>query len=240
MDAEKNTKPVYLLADSQLLFWKPDSSYFLESLLPHLPDSQIRAAYIGASNGDQPEFYAIFDAAMENIGIRERRMIPAAPSEADVDFLNSAHLILLAGGDPIRGWRAFQQNGLDETILKKYYDGALLIGLSAGALQLGLYAYAEALEPGAGDPENIVETFKLIPFTIGAHDEANRWKRLRQILESKGGILGAVGIPTGGGMIYHNDHTLEPIRHPVDEYNLLGGQVTHNIIFPLEQEQIEN
>jgi hypothetical protein len=38
-------------------------------------DTPLNAAYIGASNGDRPEFYGIFEAAVDAIGITDRRMI---------------------------------------------------------------------------------------------------------------------------------------------------------------------
>lgn len=57
-------QPLYLLADSQLLFWKRDGRPLLETALDGLArDKPLSAAYIGASNGDRPEFYEIFEAA---------------------------------------------------------------------------------------------------------------------------------------------------------------------------------
>jgi hypothetical protein len=54
-------KPLYLLADSQLLFWKRRDRLLLEAGLDAVArDAPLSAAYIGASNGDRPEFYGIF------------------------------------------------------------------------------------------------------------------------------------------------------------------------------------
>ena len=68
-------QPIYLFADSQLLFWRSKDALFLRSLREVLDEDSPKAAYIGASNGDDPEFYSIFTAAMEGIGIHECRMI---------------------------------------------------------------------------------------------------------------------------------------------------------------------
>ncbi|MGH3553348.1 MAG: peptidase, partial [Mycobacterium sp.] len=69
-------QPLYLLADSQLLFWRRQGRLLLEAALDGLArDTPLRAAYIGASNGDRPEFYGIFEAAVDAIGISDRRMI---------------------------------------------------------------------------------------------------------------------------------------------------------------------
>src|ERR1700722_17803817 len=56
-------QPLYLLADSQLLFWKRQDRPLLDASLDGLArDTPVSAAYIGASNGDRPEFYGIFEA----------------------------------------------------------------------------------------------------------------------------------------------------------------------------------
>jgi cyanophycinase len=61
-------QPLYLLADSQLLFWKRQDRLLLEAALDGLArDTPLSAAYIGASNGDRREYYGIIAAAMEAI-----------------------------------------------------------------------------------------------------------------------------------------------------------------------------
>src|SRR5690349_15486987 len=98
-------KPIVLLADSQLLFWRENGRLLLERVVEANTRDYLKAAYIGASNGDDPEFYSIFVAAMEGIGVFDCRMIPSVMSEADLVFLNNAEIILLAGGDVEAGWR---------------------------------------------------------------------------------------------------------------------------------------
>jgi peptidase E len=194
--------PIVLLADSQLLFWRENGQLLLEKVLKE----KRKAAYIGASNGDNPDFYAIFVAAMEGVGIFDCRMIPAAVSEADLAFLNDADIILLAGGDVESGWRTFVSNGLSTHIVRRYSEGATLIGISAGAVQLGLC--------GLAADGSVIETLKLVPFIIGAHEESDNWKTTIELLRLSGPETRAIGLPAGGGAIYHEDQTLEPLRHP--------------------------
>lgn len=56
-----NIKPIFLLADSQLLFYKSEDGSFLDRLkkLMHKEAdvSEINSAYIGASNNDNQQFY---------------------------------------------------------------------------------------------------------------------------------------------------------------------------------------
>jgi len=175
------------------------------------PDRPLRAAYLGASNGDTPEFYELFVGAMAEIGIRggDCRHVPSRPTEEDLAFLDQADLILLAGGDVMRGWEVFQRSGLKDRIVQRYYDGAVLVGVSAGAVQLGLKGW---------DPESskLFDTFCLVPFLIDAHDEPS-WSGLQRAVPKAGEHARGLGIPSGGGALYHPDYSIEPVRHPVAE-----------------------
>jgi len=222
-------KPIYLFADSQLLFWKADGSLFLASVRSRLEASSPTAAYIGASNGDNPDFYSIFTSAMEGVGIQNCRLIRAGFPADDKEFLDRADLILLAGGDIKRGWEVFERVGMKQSILQRYSEGALLLGISAGAVQLGLLGW-----PGdfAASSDELFETFKLVPFVIGVHEEKDGWKNLRQILHLKNGAAKGLGIRAGGGLIYHPDQTIEPIRMPVILVSMENGKVAENLLFP--------
>jgi cyanophycinase len=161
-------RPLYLLADSQLLFQQGSDS-LAGRVRADLPEDNAKAAYIGASSGDQPEFYDLFTSAIELMEITRCRMVPARPSPEDRAFLEEAGLLLLGGGDVERGWRVFEQNGLKDLVARKRYDGAILIGVSAGAVQLGLGALSNAPQPQK------IELFRFAPFYVGAHDEKNEW-----------------------------------------------------------------
>ena len=80
-----------------------------------------------------------------------------------------------------------------------------MIGISAGAVQLGLCGLAE--------DGSLIETFKLVPFIIGAHEESDNWKTTRALLRLSPNNTRGIGLPAGGGAIYHPDQTLEPLRH---------------------------
>jgi cyanophycinase len=199
-------QPIFLFADSQLLFWREKGRLFIERLVTQ---AALKAAYVGASNGDNPDFYSIFVAAMEGVGVSDCRMISSALSEADLAYLDDADVILLAGGDVELGWRTFVANGLSKHIVRRYFEGATLIGISAGAVQLGL--------GGLAADGSLIETFQLVPFVIGAHEESDNWKTLRELLRLSPLKTRAIGLPTGGGAIYHEDQTLEALRHPLVE-----------------------
>ena len=186
-----------------------------------------KAAYVGASNGDDPQFYSIFEAAMENAGIHDCRMILSSFGRDDESFVNESDIILLAGGNVEQGWNAFSSSGLKETIFRKYYEGALLIGISAGAAQLGMFGMVEE------EPVNkLIDTFKLVPFIISAHDEKQEWKSLRETIQLLNGSAKGIGISSGGGMVYYQDQSIEAIRHPLNEFSIRDGVIRHGLLIP--------
>jgi cyanophycinase len=228
-DRELGLQPLYLLADSQLLFWKHRGRPLLEAALDGLArDTRLSAAYIGASNGDRPEFYEIFEAAMDAIGITNRRMIDSSFGPYDRTFLEGAQLIVLAGGDVRLGWTTFEKAGMKDAILDRYARGAILVGISAGAVQLGHYGIVET--PESSVPE-LFDVFKLVPaVVIDTHDERANWARLSRTIESLQGAAIGLGIPSGSGVIVYTDSTIEPLRRPAHQFRFEGTHVTHSLL----------
>lgn len=218
-------KPLYLLADSQLLFLSGDQT-LTHRVRSELSQEKVKAAYLGASNKDQPEFYDLFVAAMQLVEVSQCRMVPSRPSGEDRAFLEDAGLVLLAGGDTERGWRVFEENGLKELLLRKRYEGAILMGVSAGAIQLGLGALSSDPQPRK------IDMFGFAPFYLGAHDENNEWWDLRALVNLSSPGTRGVGIPAGAGAVYWPDGTLEPLRHPLVELVKEDNQVRETVLFP--------
>jgi cyanophycinase len=223
-----SSQPIYLLADSQLLFWRENGQLLLERVVKVTTRDRVKAAYVGASNGDHPDFYSLFVSAMEGAGVSDCGMISSVLTEAELAFLNDADLILLAGGDVELGWRTFLANGLNNHLIRRYFEGASLMGISAGAVQLGL-----GFRGADGSP---VETLKLVPFIIGAHEESSNWKTTTEFLRLSATETRAIGLPTGGGAIYHPDQTVEALRHPLVQLSLRAGRV-HQTLLHLDHRQ---
>jgi len=215
-----------LLADSQVLFWKDGNRLFTERIREQLDASNPAAAYLGASNGDNPEFYALFQAAMELIDVRSCRMVPSSPSNEDKKFLASADLVLLAGGDVELGWKSFQQTGIEEMLVQRRYEGAVLVGVSAGAVQLGLGTLLET------STMRKLSTFQFAPFYVDAHAEESEWWNLKALVNLAGEGARGIGIPAGGALIYSPDGTLEPIRKTLTEFFRQGDRMSEQLLLP--------
>lgn len=220
MTEEANVKPVFLLADSQLLFWRDKEEPLMDRVRKILeedkPGGPFKAAYIGASNNDKPEYYDIFLAAMNQAGISEDQcqLIRSKKTrKKDLKFLEDADLILLAGGDTEKGWKIIAEK-FQQIIVDRYYKGAVLIGISAGAVQLGLRGWKENDKL----PDNLFETFQLVPAVIDVHNEESDWDILHKTVEHLGAWTKGFGIPTGGGAVYHPDWSFEALRHHLVEF----------------------
>lgn len=222
------SKPLFLLADSQLLFWKNEDNPILNCLTELTTDKAPKAAYIGASNGDDPEFYSIFGAAMESVGITDHKMILSSFKEEDQSFVKQADVILLAGGEVERGWNMFTETGLNELLPRRCSEGAVLIGVSAGAVQLGMFGLIEAKDA----PNKLLGMLKIVPFIIGAHEEKEEWISLKTTIELLNMSYRGIGLPMGSGAIYHPDHSLEAIRYSLHEFVKQEEGVRHSLILP--------
>ena len=226
-------EPLYLFADSQLLFWKRNGQLLLETVLKNCEGEAPRAAYIGASNADRQEYYEIFAGAMQAAGIGERRKIDSSFSAPDRDYLQAARLIVLAGGDVRRGWEVFKQTGMKEIILERRARGAILVGISAGAVQLGRQA---VIETAGSSSRELLDLFDLVPAIVDVHDERHNWARLSGFIHLLEGASVGLGIPSGGGVIAHPDGTLEPLRRPAHEFRFSAVGVAHSLLCPPEND----
>lgn len=228
VDDAARPRPIYLLADSQLLFPRPPEASVLEPVRAGIGAEHPRAAYLGAANGDEPAFYEIFAAAMENVGITDCRMVHARPSPGELSFLESADVVLLAGGDVRQGWNAFTACGVDDALRRRHAAGAALIGVSAGAVHLGEFGWTA----GDSSPEALFSTLALAPWVVDAHAEDSDWAELRSAVTALGGAARGLGIPRGGGVVYHPDGTVEALRHPACEVELRGGVLSASLLMP--------
>lgn len=220
--------PVYLLADSQLLFSSPGGRPLLAPAVDAMVRAEPRAAYVGAANGDRPEYFSIFEGAMERIGVRDRRMIRSDYSPRDRAYLRSADLIVLGGGDVGAGLRVLRETGMDDDLDERWREGAVLVGVSAGAVHLGTAGWPGD-EPAEGER---VDALGIVPFPVDVHDEAGGWRRLRQLVaRSLPGSVG-IGVPMGGGIIHHPGGEVEPVGRSAVEFRLADDRIVESILFP--------
>ncbi len=127
-----------------------------------------------------------------------------------------------------QGWTAFEESGVKDKLGERYYAGALLIGISAGAIQLGLKGW---------DEEGIFDTLRLVPFVVDAHGEPD-WPDLYRVLPKAGEHARGFGIPSGGGALYHPDYSVEPVRHPLTEVEITESGLRQALLMPGQSAEV--
>ena len=218
------SQPLYLFSDSQPLFWRGGA--FLAGLCQAAGNSRPNVAYIGASNGDSSDAHGIFAAAFAQLDTGRTHWVRAQYSAEDRNFLETADVVVLAGGDVEVGWEVFTRTGMRELIEKRYRDGAVLVGVSAGAVQLGRYAAV----PDANGGRKLLETFGLIDFLVDVHDEKHDWHGLSATIQLLEGTTRGLGIPHGAALVAHGDGTFEPLGRAVEEFVLTDGRLRRSVL----------
>ena len=103
--------------------------------------------------------------------------------------------------------------------------GAVLGGVPAGAGRLGLRG---GRSTGATDEP--IDTFGLVPYVVNVRDEDRQWARLKRLVAGVGGYARGLGIPRGGGVLYHVDHALEPLGVPTVEITAEGKSFKETLL----------
>ena len=101
------------------------------------------------------------------------------------------------------------------------------MGTSAGAVQLGLRGWDES-----SDDPALIDTFSLVPYLVDVHDEQDGWPRLKSAVQRTGDGCHGLGIPRGGGLVYHADHSLEPLHEPATKLSVVGAELRQTLLLP--------
>ncbi len=199
--------------------------------LPSAPS----VAWIGAANGDKRQWFErAAEALRKRYGatVHFARTVPA-PDRDLVEtrrILDDAQLILLGGGDPALIAEHLVSSGLDEIVVRRRREGAVLVGVSAGAIGLCRYWVRFPEDEAALEAPARYACIGAVPIVCDCHDEESDWEELRALLdawrrEEPGGSVDAYGIPMGGALWLDGEDRMTPIGNPPKWLRLDGGRV---------------
>ncbi len=193
-----------------------------------------RVAYVGAANRDQAAWYLrVSDTLRTRHGARvelARTMVDnPAPARG---ALEDADLIYLAGGDVQLLATRMRVLGLDAVLRSCHAAGAMLLGISAGAVALGP-SWIAFPDDYAGGEDDRVRRFPCVgafPFAIDCHDEDGDWEELRALLarwalDDPKAAVEAYGIPHGGALEVDARGKLNVLGTPPKRLRLDHGQI---------------
>jgi hypothetical protein len=102
----------------------------------------------------------------------------------------------------------------------------MVLGVSAGAVQIG--------RGGLTDDESaFLPTFGLLSLFVGVHEEQEDWKLLRRAISLQERPMHAIGIPSGGGLMYHAGEVF-PIEKPVFEIQVGLSGTQEAQLYPIQ------
>jgi len=179
-----------LLADSRPFFVRPQIR-LLTDFFSSGRDKNPQVLYIGAANGNQPEFADQAKFLMQRF-LRQYRFVHLQTNNSSLsrELFDDNGFLILAGGDPENGWQFLSDSGIGTLIQNHFQNGLSVMGLSAGAMLCG------------SGPVN-GSYLQLVPWLIGAHEESEQWRKLlnRQNQQPE---LDAVGLNSGSLILLSN------------------------------------
>jgi hypothetical protein len=174
----------------------------LHDRLFELAGARPLVAWVGAANEDSlPWFERAATVLRQRYGA-DVRMVRTAFADDSQRLVDEAPVIYLPGGDVSLLAARARELGLDETIRRRHAEGALVVGVSAGAIGLTRW-WVEF--PEDGRPPYRIPCIGALPIAVDCHDEESDWEELRALLdawqrEEPGATVDAYGIPAGGAL----------------------------------------
>ena len=159
-------------------------------------------AWVGAANEDSlPWFERAATVLRQRHGADMRRVMTSFADDSHA-LVDEAPVIYLPGGDVSVLSARLRALGLDEKIRRRHAEGALVVGVSAGAIGLTRW-WVEF--PEDGRPPYRIPCVGALPLAVDCHDEESDWEELRALLdawqrEEPGALVDAYGIPLGGAL----------------------------------------
>lgn len=206
---------------------------FHDRAFAHLSHGAPVVAYLGAANGEQPRWYRAIERALgKRYGAKV--LHARAGTEAEIAetrrVLAGADVIYAGGGDVALLADRIVGSGLDAIVRARHRAGALLIGVSAGAIGLTAYWVRFPDDDPTLERPTRFRCIGAVPIAIDVHDEAADWEELRALLwawghEEPDAIVEGFGIPSRGALEIGPDGVPTPLGPPPKRLRLERGKV---------------
>jgi hypothetical protein len=185
-------------------------------------------AWVGAANDDSlPWFDRAASVLRARYGADVRMVRTTVDGDDSLRLVDEAPVIYLPGGDVSRLSERVRALGLDEKIRRRHAAGALVVGVSAGAIGLTRW-WVEF--PDDGRPPYRIPCVGAVDVAVDCHDEESDWEELRALLvaweqQEPGAVVDAYGIPLGGAIEIAPSGTVTHLGRAPKRLRLDGGRI---------------
>jgi len=223
----KTILPIYLLAGGPgAKRQSPDP--ILQMALRELGKTKPSVAYIGAAHGDSLMFYLFIKRLIVAAGAGKVELVPLAKKKSNIAeaqlIIQSSDCIFVSGGDVSEGMRVLTEKSVIPLIKKRYDEGALIIGVSAGSIMLAKQWINWPDENDEASAE-LFPCMNIAPVLCDTHGEEDKWNELHSLLRLTEGDQIGYGIPSGGAMRISTDGAVEAISLPLYRIERKGGDI---------------
>ena len=223
----KTILPIYLLAGGPgAKRQSPDP--ILQMALRELGKTKPSVAYIGAAHGDSLMFYLFIKRLIVAAGAGKVELVPLAKKKSNIAeaqlIIQSSDCIFVSGGDVSEGMRVLTEKSVIPLIKKRYDEGALIIGVSAGSIMLAKQWINWPDENDEASAE-LFPCMNIAPVLCDTHGEEDKWNELHSLLRLTDGDQIGYGIPSGGALRISTDGTVEAVGLPLYRIERKGGDI---------------
>ena len=223
----KTILPIYLLAGGPgAKRQSPDP--ILQMALRELGKTKPSVAYIGAAHGDSLMFYLFIKRLIVAAGAGKVELVPLAKKKSNIAeaqlIIQSSDCIFVSGGDVSEGMRVLTEKSVIPLIKKRYDEGALIIGVSAGSIMLAKQWINWPDENDEASAE-LFPCMNIAPVLCDTHGEEDKWNELHSLLRLTDGDQIGYGIPSGGALRISTDGAVEAISLPLYRIERKGGDI---------------
>jgi cyanophycinase-like exopeptidase len=146
-------------------------------------------------------------------------LFPGATLEAiehDRAVVDRADLVFVSGGDPTHGAKVLARTGAAGWLREAHARGTPLMGVSAGAIDLGAWWIDWPEDEDAPEEQlDLVPCVGVLPGCVfDTHDEEDGWEELHvvsRLLERRREKARCFGIPTTGALVFDAQGAMEVV-----------------------------
>ncbi len=187
---------------------EPDNPALDRFVLEQTPVSRPRVCFLATASGDASRYLADFYAAFSRLDCRPSHL-PLFARTPDLRRTLAEQDVIYVGGGNTRSMLAvWREWGLDELLRERYLAGAILAGISAGAICW----FEQGISDSAGAQMMPLDCLGYLPESCCPHfdGEAERRPAYHRLI-AKGRVGPGYALDDGAAVHFRNGHLVEAV-----------------------------